>query len=67
MAGRGRWQSFDYSDRFNQQRVRLADIDGSGTTDILYLKCDGVNIYRKAVDIATGQNANATAVALAFP
>ncbi|HLF25359.1 MAG TPA: SpvB/TcaC N-terminal domain-containing protein [Anaerolineae bacterium] len=36
---------FDYADQFEQQRVRLADIDGSGTTDILYLSTDGVKIW----------------------
>ncbi len=36
---------FDYPDQFNQQRVRLADIDGSGTTDIIYLGRDGVDLY----------------------
>jgi len=28
---------FDYSDSFNPDFLRLADIDGSGTTDIIYL------------------------------
>jgi RHS repeat-associated protein len=28
---------FDYPDRFDQRRVRLADIDGSGTADLVYL------------------------------
>lgn len=28
---------FDHPDQFNPSRIRLADIDGSGTTDILYL------------------------------
>jgi RHS repeat-associated protein len=28
---------FDYPDRFEQRRVRLADIDGSGTADLIYL------------------------------
>ncbi len=37
---------FDAQDRFDQKRIRLADIDGSGTTDIIYLSSDGVNIYR---------------------
>ncbi|KAH8728863.1 virulence plasmid 65kDa B protein-domain-containing protein, partial [Phaeosphaeriaceae sp. PMI808] len=37
---------FDNSDQFNQQRIRLADIDGSGTTDVLYLGRDRVDIYR---------------------
>jgi RHS repeat-associated protein len=35
----------DHPDQLNQQRVRLADVDGSGTTDILYLGRDGVRIY----------------------
>lgn len=36
---------FDRPDQFSQQRIRLADIDGSGTTDILYLGRDGVRLY----------------------
>jgi RHS repeat-associated protein len=36
---------FDSSDQFDQRRIRLADTDGSGTTDILYLRRDGVQIY----------------------
>ena len=36
---------FDAPDLFNQQRIRLADIDGSGVTDILYLGHDGVHLY----------------------
>jgi RHS repeat-associated protein len=36
---------FDYPDQFDQRRIRLADIDGSGTTDIIYLKPDGAQIY----------------------
>jgi RHS repeat-associated protein len=28
---------FDYLDQFDQKRIRLGDIDGSGTTDIIYL------------------------------
>ncbi|MBW8876249.1 MAG: VCBS repeat-containing protein [Acidobacteria bacterium] len=36
---------FDHPDQFNQQRVRLADVDGSGVTDILYLGRDGVRLY----------------------
>jgi RHS repeat-associated protein len=31
--------------RFDQKRIRLADIDGSGTTDIIYLKHEGAEIY----------------------
>jgi RHS repeat-associated protein len=36
---------FDAPDRFDPRRIRLADIDGSGTTDILYLRPDGVHVY----------------------
>lgn len=36
---------FDQPDQFSQRRVRLADLDGSGTSDILYLHRDGVRIY----------------------
>ena len=36
---------FDVPDLFNQQRILLADIDGSGTTDILYLSSEGVQVY----------------------
>ncbi len=36
---------FDASDIFDQRRIRLADIDGSGVTDILYLGAEGVRIY----------------------
>jgi len=36
---------FDTPDQFDQKRIRLADIDGSGTTDIIYLHRDGVRLY----------------------
>jgi RHS repeat-associated protein len=36
---------FDEPDLFDQRRIRLADTDGSGATDILYLKPDCVEIY----------------------
>ncbi len=36
---------FDAPDQFDQQRVRLADIDGSGNNDIIYLGRDGVRLY----------------------
>lgn len=36
---------FDNHDQFDQRRIKLADIDGSGTTDIIYLKRDGAHIY----------------------
>lgn len=36
---------FDHPDQFNHQRIRLADIDGSGVVDILYLTGNGVHLY----------------------
>ena len=36
---------FDAPDLFEPRRVRLADIDGSGTTDIIYLAASGVRLY----------------------
>ena len=36
---------FDHPDQFDQRRIRLADIDGSGVTDIIYLERDGVHLY----------------------
>ena len=39
----GPW--FDAPNLFDQRRIRLADIDGSGVTDILYLSSDGIAIY----------------------
>ncbi len=36
---------FDRPDRFDQRRIRLADVDGSGTTDIIYLAGDGARIH----------------------
>jgi RHS repeat-associated protein len=36
---------FDEPDLFDQKRIRLADTDGSGTTDVLYFSSDGLKIY----------------------
>lgn len=36
---------FDRPDQFDHRRIRLADIDGSGTNDIIYLYRDGVRLY----------------------
>jgi len=36
---------FDNPDQFDPKRIRLADIDGGGTTDIIYLHRDGVRLY----------------------
>ncbi|OFW05979.1 MAG: hypothetical protein A3H96_00125 [Acidobacteria bacterium RIFCSPLOWO2_02_FULL_67_36] len=36
---------FDRPDQFDQRRVRLADVDGSGTNDVIYLAAGGPRIY----------------------
>jgi len=36
---------FDSTELFDHKRIRLADIDGSGTTDIFYLGRNGIQIY----------------------
>jgi len=36
---------FDAPNQFDPKRIRFADIDGSGTSDILYLAQDGIAIY----------------------
>lgn len=36
---------FDSLDQFDEKRIRLADIDGSGTTDIIYLGREDVRLY----------------------
>lgn len=36
---------YDHPDLFDQKRIRLADIDGSGIADILYLSPEGIKIY----------------------
>lgn len=36
---------FDYPDQFDPARIRLTDIDGSGTTDLIYLHAQGVRLY----------------------
>lgn len=36
---------FDVPDQFEQHRIRLADIDGSGTNDIIYLGRDAIRLY----------------------
>jgi RHS repeat-associated protein len=37
---------FDRPDRFRSDRLRIGDIDGSGTTDLVYLRDDGARIYK---------------------
>lgn len=36
---------FDRSDLFDARRIRLTDIDGSGTADIVYFGSNSVNLY----------------------
>ncbi|MFN0252801.1 MAG: SpvB/TcaC N-terminal domain-containing protein [Kofleriaceae bacterium] len=36
---------FDSLDHFDHRRIRLVDIDGSGTSDLIYLHRDGVRLY----------------------
>jgi RHS repeat-associated protein len=54
---------FDHPDQFDQQRIRLADIDGTGTTDIIYLHRDGVRLYFNQ----SGNSWSAPQVLHAFP
>ncbi len=51
---------FDEPDQFDRRRVRVADIDGSGTTDLIYLHRCSVRIYRN-------QSGNALAPAHELP
>jgi RHS repeat-associated protein len=36
---------FDHAEQFDQRRIRLADVDGSGTTDIIYLGRNGAQLW----------------------
>jgi len=36
---------FDAPDQFNQNRIRLADVDGSGTVDIIYFGREATSVY----------------------
>ena len=44
-VGMDRAPWFDEPNCFDQNRIRLADADGAGTTDIFYLRPDGVDVY----------------------
>jgi RHS repeat-associated protein len=46
---------FDHPDLFDQRQVRLADIDGSGTADLIYLRRGQVTIYRNLSGNAWGE------------
>jgi hypothetical protein len=50
---------FDLPDQFDQKRIRLADIDGSGTNDIIYLPvtgstCTSISLATVGASRATG-------------
>lgn len=50
-------QPFDEQAHFDPRRVRFADLDGSGPSDLLYLHRDGVRLYQNhagnALSVAT--------------
>src|SRR5947207_10695154 len=46
---------FDSPDQFDPARIRLADIDGSATTDIIYVGGDGIRLYFNQAGNAFGE------------
>jgi RHS repeat-associated protein len=46
---------FEAADLFDGRRIRLADIDGSGTTDIVYFSARGTQIYANQSGNAWGE------------
>ena len=54
---------FDNPDQFEPGRVRLADIDGSGTVDLIYLHREGVRLYFNQ----SGNSWSAPVILRAFP
>ena len=40
--------TFDAPEGFDQRRIRLADVDGTGVADILYIGVDGIQVYFNA-------------------
>jgi hypothetical protein len=52
---------FDRPDLFDTKRLRLADIDGSGTTDIIYIGGDGIRLYFNQAGNAFGEPATVAA------
>ena len=45
---------FDHPESFDAARLRLADLDGSGTADLVYLHPDGVRLYANLCGDAWG-------------
>jgi RHS repeat-associated protein len=54
---------FDHCDQFDPRRIRLADTDGSGPTDLIYLHRDGVRVYFNQ----SGNRWSESVVLLQFP
>ena len=46
---------FDHPEAFDPRRIRLADVDGSGTTDVLYLHGSGVRIHENQAGNSLGR------------
>lgn len=46
---------FDRADQFDPARIRLFDVDGSGTTDLLYLGGDGIRLWSNLAGNAWGE------------
>ena len=53
---------FDFDNLFDPRRIRLADIDGSGPTDIIYIGADSASLY-----FNQSGNALSNAITVAFP
>ncbi|NCU35448.1 toxin [Candidatus Falkowbacteria bacterium] len=47
---------FDYPDRFDPSRIRLADVDGTGTTDIIYLSAQKTAYWKNLAGNGFGQS-----------
>ena len=56
---------FDHPDQFDQRQLRLADIDGSGTADLIYLRRGQVTIYRNLSGNSWGEPEELTGFPLA--
>ncbi len=56
------WKLPAYQGVFNPSRIRLADVTGTGTTDLLYLYSDRVDIY-----LNTGSGFSSSPHSVSFP
>ena len=62
-VGDGHGADFDAPDLFDPRRIRMFDIDGSGTTDIVYLGREGVRFIDQPVRKPAWRGAIAAALA----